>query len=388
VLGQIALALILVTGAGLMLRSFRNMRAVELGFVPANVLTMTVDLPASTYPGATQMAALHDRVLEGLAVSPVVAAAGAVNWRPFGTMLVSGDFGVEDGPDLPSGYWADKLAVSPGYFDAMGIRIVHGRTFTEADREGAPGVVIVSRSLADRFWPIGDAVGHRLAMRSDPSPEAWLTVVGVVEDVLQREITGARAASIYSPYAQVTSPFFLGHMTYVVRSDANPQEVAVAMRDAVRAADPNLPVHTVASMDDLVASTTHQPRFQAWLLGTFSLVALLLAAVGVYGVLAYAVSQRRFEIGLRMALGARASHVMAGVLRRSLLMAGAGVLLGAAGALFLTRALRSYLFLVTPTDPVTFVAAAIVLSLTALVAGWLPARRASRVEPATVLKSE
>jgi predicted permease len=388
VLGQIALALILVTGAGLMLRSFRNMRAVELGFVPANVLTMTVDLPASTYPGAAQMTALHDRVLEGLVASPVVAAAGAVNWRPFGTMLVSGDFGVEDGPDLPSGYWADKLAVSPDYFPAMGIRVLHGRTFTDADRAGAPGVVIVSRSLADRFWPVGDAVGKRLSMSGDPGRRDWLTVVGVVEDVLQREITGARAASIYSPYAQVTSSFFLDHMTYVVRSNANQQEVAVAMRDAVRAADPNLPVHTVASMDDLVASMTHQPRFQTWLLGTFSLVALLLAAVGVYGVLAYAVAQRRFEIGLRMALGARASHVIAGVLRRSLLMTGAGVLLGAAGALVLTRALRSYLFQVTPTDPLTFVAGAIVLSVIALVAGWLPARRASRVEPATVLKAE
>jgi predicted lysophospholipase L1 biosynthesis ABC-type transport system permease subunit len=206
--------------------------------------------------------------------------------------------------------------------------------------------------------------------------------------VLQREITGARAASIYSPYGQVTSSFFLGHMTYVVRSHASPQEVAVAMREAVLAADPNLPVHTVASMDQLVASMTHQPRFQTWLLGTFSLIALLLAAVGVYGVLAYAVAERRFEIGLRMALGARASHVMAGVLRRSLLMTGAGVLLGAAGALILTRALQSYLFQVTPTDPLTFVVCAIALSVIALVAGWLPARRASRVEPATVLKAE
>jgi ABC-type antimicrobial peptide transport system permease subunit len=160
------------------------------------------------------------------------------------------------------------------------------------------------------------------------------------------------------------------------------------MREAVRAADASLPVHTVASMDELVASMTREPRFQTLLLATFSLIALVLAAIGVYGVLAYAVAQRRFEIGLRMALGARASAVMASVLRRSLLLALAGVLLGAVGALAVTRALRAYLFQVTPTDPVTFAAGAAVLSIIALLAGWLPARRAARVEPATVLKSD
>jgi predicted permease len=331
---------------------------------------------------------LHDRVLDGLAAAPVVDAMGAVNWRPFGNRLVAGDFAVEDGPDLPSGYWADKLAVSPDYFHAMGVRLLHGRAFTTADRAGAPGVVIVSRSLADRFWPRADALGKRLTMSGDPGRVDWLTVVGVVDDVLQREITGGRDAAIYSPYAQVGTPFFLNRMTYVVRSTASPQTVAAAMREAVRAADASLPVHTVASMDELVASMTREPRFQTLLLATFSLIALVLAAIGVYGVLAYAVAQRRFEIGLRMALGARASAVMASVLRRSLLLALAGVLLGAVGALAVTRALRAYLFQVTPTDPVTFAAGAAVLSIIALLAGWLPARRAARVEPATVLKSD
>jgi predicted permease len=388
VLAQIALTLVLLTGAGLMLRSVRNMHGVELGFVPANVLTMTVDLPPSRYPGAAEMQALHSRVLERLTASPVAEAAGAVNWRPFGLMILSGDFTVEDGPALPSGYWADKLAVSPDYFHAMGIRVLRGRVFTAADRAGAPGVVIVSRSVADRFWPGGDPLGRRLALRSDPAPGDWLTIVGVVDDVLQREITGSRAAAIYSPYTQVSTPFFLGHMTYVVRSTAGPQAIAGAMREAVRAADPDLPVHSVASMNELVASMTRQPRFQSWLLTTFSLIALVLAAVGVYGVLAYAVAQRRFEIGLRIALGARASDIMAGVLRRSLVLAAAGIALGALGALVVTRTLRAWLFQVAPTDPATFAAGAAVLGATALLAAWLPARRAARIEPATVLKSE
>jgi predicted permease len=334
------------------------------------------------------MRALHDRVLERLGVAPGVAAAGAVNWRPFGRMLISGDFAVENGPPLPSGYWADKLAVSPDYFDAMGVRLLHGRAFSTSDRADAPGVVIVSRSLADRFWPGGDALGKRLTLSGDRARADWLTVVGVVDDVLQREITGSRDAAIYSPYAQVTTPLFLGHMTYVVRSTASPQAIAGAMRDAVRAADPNLPVHTVASMDELVASMTREPRFQTWLLATFSAIALLLAAVGVYGVLAYGVAERRFEIGVRMALGARASDIMASVLRRSLLIAAAGVLLGAVGALATTRALRGYLFQVAPTDPLTFAAGAALLTATALLAGWLPARRAAGVEPAAVLKAD
>jgi putative ABC transport system permease protein len=388
-LGQIALALILLTGAGLMVRSFHNMLAVELGFRPADVLTMTVDLPTSNYPDAGAMRALHDRVLEGLAASPAVQEAGAVNWRPFGTRLVSGDFTVENGPDLPrGGYWAAKLAVSPDYFGTMGIRLVRGRVFTAADRAVAPGVVVVSRSLADRFWPAGDAVGRRLALRSDPEPPDWLTIVGVVDDVLQREITGAREAAIYSPYAQVTRPFFLDRMTYVARSAADSQTVATAMRAAVRAADPDLPVHTVASMDELVGLMTAQPRFQSWLLAALSLIALVLAAVGVYGVLAYAVTQQRFEIGVRMALGARASDVMGNVLRRSLSLIAAGLLLGVAGSAAVTGVLRGYLFQIAPTDPMTFLASTALLALTALLAAWLPARRAARVDPVAVLKSE
>jgi predicted permease len=334
------------------------------------------------------MRALHQRVLENLAASPVVEAAGAVNWRPFGTMLISGDFAIETGPPLSSGYWAHKLAVSPDYFRAMGMRMLRGRAFTDADRAGSAGVVIVSRAIAERFFPDGQAIGGRLALTSDPAPDEWLNIVGVVDGVVQSDITSTNAAALYAPIAQTDVPFFVGHVTYVARSTAATQAVAAAMRDAVRAADPNLPVHTVTSMDEVVASTMREPRFRTWLLVAFSVIALTLAAVGVYGVLAYGVAQQRFEIGLRLALGARAADVIASVLRRSLALSAAGIAVGAIGAFGVTRALRAYLFQVTPTDPATFAAGAAVLAVTALLAAWLPARRAARVEPGSVLKSE
>lgn len=387
-LGQVAIALVLLTGAGLLARSVRNLSAVELGFIPNGALTMTVDLPASSYPDAASMQAVHARVLERLDASPMVHAAGAVNWRPFGDMLISGDFAVENAAAPASSYWADKLAVSEDYFDAMGIRLLRGRAFTGNDRSGAPPVAIVSRSLAVRFWPGRDPVGRRLALGSDPEPDDWITVVGIVDDVLQRELTGSRAATIYQPLAQVERPFFLGRMTYVARSNAASTTLAAVMRDAVRTADPSLPVHTAASMDELVSAQMHEPRFQAWLLATFSGIALMLAAVGVYGVLADSVAQRRFEIGLRMALGARASDVVASVIRHSLLLTAVGLVLGAIGAFAATRTLSGYLFRVTPADPVTFAASVAVLAVTALIAAWIPARRAAAVHPATVLKSE
>jgi predicted permease len=388
VLGQIALALVLLTGAGLMLRSFRNMRAVELGFTPRNVLTVTVDLPASDYADVAAMRAVHDRVLARLAATAAIEAAGAVNWRPFGDMIVAGDFSVENGPVLPSGYWADKLAVSPDYFRALGIRVQRGRAFTAADRIGAQKVVIVSRALADRFWPDGDAIGKRIAVTREPGPDDWLTIVGVVDAILQRAITDPPAAAIYWPIAQLEGAFFLSRMTYLARGAGAPHDIAALMRAAVRAADPNLPVHTVASMDALVASMTDEPRFQALLLTTFSLIALGLAAVGVYGVLAYGVAQRRFEIGLRIALGARTADVVGGVLRSSLGLAAAGVALGTFGAAIVTRTLQTYLFQVSATDPLTFAAAAAVLGLTAVLAACVPARRAAGVQPAGVLKGE
>jgi putative ABC transport system permease protein len=302
-------------------------------------------------------------------------------------MSLSGDFEVQGGPKLPGGYWADKMAVSPEYFRAMGIRLLQGRFFTSTDDAGGPGAVIISQTIADRFWPAGDALGQQISMWQS-EPKVWLTIVGVVEDVLQREITGERGAALYQPYAQVRATFFLGHMTFVVRSQATPQAIGPALRAAIHTADANLPVQNIARMDELVSSMSSEPLFQTRLLALFALIALALCAVGVYGVLSYVVTQRRFEIGIRMALGARATDVMKSVLTRTCALTLPGILLGAAGAFTLTRLLNSFLFGVKPTDPLTFGAVALVLSLTAFLAGWLPARRAARVDPMNALRAD
>jgi putative ABC transport system permease protein len=388
VVAEIAFALVLLTGAGLMLRSFRKMRAVELGFRPTNVLTMTVDLPEADYPDAGRMKALYGRILAGLEGRPGIEAAGIVNWRPLGQMKISGDFrgeGVAVPPDIAI---ADKVTVSPGYFRAMGVRLLRGREFDARDDERGAPVAIVSRTVAERLWPGRDPVGRRISMESNPGPDDWLTVVGEVDDVLQDGITAARGPALYRPYRQVDFPFFLGHLNVVVRSVADPAPVAVAMRRALRDADPNLPVQGLARMSEVVSAATAEPLFQARLLSAFSVLGLLLSAIGVYGLLAYEVAQRRREIGVRMALGARGRRVIAGVLRRTLAMSALGVLLGAAGAVALTRVLRGFLFGVTPTDPLTFAAVALLLVLTGLVAGSLPARRAAHVDPAVVLRAE
>jgi putative ABC transport system permease protein len=219
-------------------------------------------------------------------------------------------------------------------------------------------------------------------------PKQWLTVVGVVEDVLQRAITDQRGAAIYQPYTQMDNTFFLGHMTFVVRSQASPEAIGPALRAVIRAADPNLPVQNIARMDELVSSMSSEPLFQTRLLALFAVIALALSAVGVYGVLAYAVTQRRFEIGIRMALGARARDVMTSILARTFALTLPGILLGALGAFALTRLLKTFLFGVTPTDPLTFGAVALLLSVTAAFAGWLPARRAARVDPLTALRND
>jgi predicted permease len=349
---------------------------------------MRVDLPQADYPDVGKMKALYSRVLSGLEGRPGVEAAGIVNWRPLGGMKLSGDFGVEGPAVPPDRPQADKVAVSPGYFRAMGVRLLRGREFDERDDERGVPVVIVSRTIAERLWPGRDPIGRRISMEDDPASGDWLTVVGVVDDVLQDGVKQARGAALYQPFQQVAVPFFLSHLNVVVRSVAEPAAVAGAMRRALRAADPGLPVQGIASMSEVVASTTAESLFQTRLLSAFSLLGLLLSAVGVYGLLAYEVAQRRREIGVRMALGAQGRHVVAGVLRRTLAMSGLGVLVGAAGAVALTRLLRSFLFGVTPTDPLTFAAVAFLLALTGLVAGSLPAWRAARVDPAAVLRVE
>jgi putative ABC transport system permease protein len=388
VVAEVALALVLLTGAGLMLKSFLRMRAVDPGFRPENVLTMTVDLPDSVYRNASDLKAFHQSTLEKLSRVPGVLRAGAVNWLPLAGALTMGDFHRADGRPLPPEYMVDKPGVSPGYFQTMGIRSLSGRDFSERDTATAPGVAIVSSSVARDLWPGENPVGQRITLEDNPKPQDWLTIVGVVEDVRQQSLKKKPAVTIYQPLPQVTRPFFLSHMTFAVRTASDPVRVASAMRSVLHEVDRDQPVQKIATMEELVAATTAEPLFQARLLGGFSIIALLLSAIGIYGVLAYSVTERTHEIGIRMALGAGRRDVLRMVLSRTMMLAAAGVALGTVGALAVTRVLAKVLFEVKPTDPATFIAVAVTLAAVALLAGFIPARRASGVEPLVALRYE
>ncbi|HEX8764394.1 MAG TPA: ABC transporter permease, partial [Candidatus Acidoferrum sp.] len=383
---EIALALVLLTGAGLMLKSFLRLRAVNPGFSPHRVITITVDLPDSVYRTPAQMRAFHARTLDELSRLPGVSASGAVSLLPLGEFLTIGTFSVE-GSQRPPGFMVVKPCISPGYFKAMGMPLLGGREFTKADDETAPGVVVVSQSVARTLWPGQDPMGKRISMEDEPKPEDWLTVVGVVDDVKQRGLAKGSDPAIYQPYLQISSPFFLSHMTFVVQTAASPESVAAGIRTVLRSVDKNQPM-SIASMDALIAATTAESRFQARLLAAFAMVSLALTIVGVYGVLAYSVAQRTREIGVRMALGAQGADVLGMLWSKALVLITAGIVIGGAGALALTRVLEKFLFEVKPADLPTFAAVAAILALSALAAFYLPARRAMRVDPMVALRYE
>jgi len=389
VISEIALTLVLLTGAGLMLKSFLRLQTGATGFRAENVITMTVDLPDTVYRELPQINAFREQTLATLSRLPGVTAVSAVNWLPFGGFLTAGDFHLEDARPLPRGStWVDKPCVSPGYFRAMGIRMVSGRDFSPRDNAQALGVVILSQSVARRLWPGQNPIGQRITGEDDPQPQDWLTIVGVVEDVKQMGMADKRGGAIYQPLAQITRTSWASHVAFVVRTASDPEVLAATMRAVVRDVDKDQPVQTVATMTQLIAFATAEQRFQTRLLGAFSLLALLLAAVGIYGVLAYSVAQRTHEIGIRMALGAEAGDVLRMVLHRTLALAATGIAIGAAAALATTRVLANFLFEVKPSDPATFVTVAALLAGVAVLASWIPAHRAAGVDPVEALRYE
>jgi len=388
VVSEIALALVLLAGAGLMLKSFLQLRAVNPGFRAENVLTMTVELPDTVYRTPPEVHAFDQRTLARLANLPGVVAAGAVNLSPLGLFLTRGDFQLEGGRLFPRHYSVDKLCVSSGYFRTMGIAMRRGRDFTERDNAGAPGVVIVSQSAGMRVWPGEDPVGKRITEAEHPKPEDWFTIVGVVDDIRQMSLAANPDPALYYPYLQVQQPYWLSRMTFAVRTASNPMQLAAAMRGVLREVDRDQPVMAMTTMQEMMAASTAEPRFQTRLLGAFSLIALILSAVGIYGVLAYTVTQRTNEIGIRMALGAESADVLRMVLRRTLILAAVGIALGTAAALAVTRVLAKFLFEVKPTDTVTFIAVAALLAGVALLASAIPARRAAKVDPMVALRYE
>jgi len=382
VAAEVALALMLLTGAGLMIKSFMRLRAVDKGFDGASVMTMSVDLPTLAYPDSNRMRAFHAAVLRELARIPGVRSVGAVSWRPLGGVGMMGDFAAEHSVK-PRGFSVDKSLVSPGYFTTMGLRVVRGRDFTDHDGPA----VILSESVARRLWPGADPIGKRVSMKTpNPSPESWLTVVGVVSDVVH-DRSMSKHAAMYFPYQQSGWSFVLSHMTYVVRTAPGAQ-VVPALRAALRSVDPTIPAQQVMSMDEALMDVVAEPVFETRLLIAFALIAVLLAAIGTYGVLAYDVAQRSRELAVLMALGASQRHLIVMVMRRTGTLALIGAAAGVAGSLGVTRVLKASLFEVHPTDPTTIVLVVLTILAVAAAAGAIPARRAAGVDVLTALSGE
>jgi len=387
VVSEIALALVLLAGAGLMTQSFLRRRHVELGFRPQGLVTMSVDLPGASYASVASMQTFHRTMLERLGRAPGVASAAAVNFSPLGGALIRGDFKRDAGGAMPKNFLVAKPAVSPGYFRTMGIKLLRGREFSDRDGPASQRVVVISKSIADRIWPGENAVGRQLSMSDNPGPGDWLAIVGVVDDVAQESLAAQRDAAIYRPLAQTDRTFFLEHMTFVVRAVDRPEVLIPAMRQAVGEVDRLQPVGAIGTMDATISATVAEPLFQARLIGMFSVFALLLAGIGVYGVVAYSVAARTHEIGIRVALGAMRADIVRIVLRRIVALVVPGVVVGIVGALAATRVLSTLLFGVKPNDPATFGMVAALLVGVAFLAGVVPARRATRVDPLVALRA-
>jgi predicted permease len=387
VVGQIALALLVLVGAGLLLRSLANLQRADLGFARESLVIATMSIPPDRLGDRQEHVAMVDAVIERLRALPGVQAATMVTRPPF-----SGAGGW-DAPYTGAGQSTESREANPvlnlelagaDYFATLGIPIVRGRAFTEQDREDAVPVVIVSEAVARRTWPGEDPVGKQIKLGFPESPTPWHTVVGVVAETRYRELVTPRP-SIYFPIRQFGGPV---PMSVGLRTQVDPASLIPAVRGALREVDPNLLLVEAAPLTQLLAAPLARPRFSAVLLGVFAASALVLAAVGIYGVMAAHVRQRWHEIGVRMALGARSGDVRRLVLGQGLVLALTGTAMGIVAAFAGTRILSASLFGVSPTDPLTFAGVASLLILVAIAACYLPARRATRVDPMVTLRSE
>ncbi|HEX4961076.1 MAG TPA: ABC transporter permease [Thermoanaerobaculia bacterium] len=385
---EVALALVLLAGAGLLIRSALRLQEVELGFDPSRVLTARLSLPRSDYPEAGRAIAAIQQVVDEAGHSGGVESAAAIAILPLSHSDNSSTLHIEGHP-RPPGQRIDASVreVSPGYFRTLRIRLLAGRDFTAADRAGAPHVVAVSETMARLAWPGEEPIGKRLAWSiDDKTGPDWWQVVAVVGDVRQRDLVADLRPMVYLPMAQSG---FWGErdveMTLAVRTTGDPSTLAGPVRRIVHGVDARLPVFDLVTLDEIRADSTETTRFNMLLLTTLGVIGLLLAAVGIYGVISWFVSQRTQEIGLRMALGATEGRVLSLVAWQAMRPVLVGLAVGLAGAAASTHALAGLLFGVTATDPATFAGVVLVLGGAALLASYLPARRAARVEPTRAL---
>jgi len=397
VVAEVALALTLLVGAGLLLRSFANLRAIDPGFRADHVLTVDLNLPRSRYETPARQVQFYSALIERTSALPGVRSVGAVEQLPLSGPQQMTDFRIIGAPPLPPGDEPDVAyaSVTPGYFSSMALVLRRGRVLNASDDAAAPRVAVINEAMRKRFWPNENPVGKRVALsieslrfdRPNAPPRldfegAAREIVGVVADVRASAIADPALPAMYVPFAQRP----VSNLTLAVRTGGNPVWLINPIRAAVRALDPDQPVSSVAAMSDIVAASVQQPRDRTTLIGVFALIALLLAAIGVYGVMAYGVNERTREIGVRVALGADPGDVVRLVIRGALGMTLLGVVLGLAGGFMTSRLLGSLLFGVETTDLPTFLVAAVVILAVAALASWLPARRAARVDPVVALR--
>jgi len=383
---EVASALVLLVGAGLMIKSFWRLQNVDPGFNPDNALTVSVSLPRMKYPEENQQAAFYQQLVEKAGTLPGVQAAGATSLLPLGGSEYNLGFGIQGRPTHPpvEVQSVNFYSVSAGYFKAMGIPLRRGRLFTERDTRDSLHVAIVNETMAKKVFPDEDPIGKRIAFNPGNKNPDWFEIVGIVGDVKHSGIGRGTTLQTYEPYTQQT----FSYMTLIVRAEGDPASLTAAIRSEVLKLDKEQPVSDVRTLDQIYSASIAQWRFSALLLGVFAAVALALAAVGVYGVLSYAVTRRTHEIGIRVALGAARRDVLKLVVGRGMLLTLLGVAAGLSAAFALTRLMSTLLFEVKPTDPMTFSLITLLLGAVALLACWIPARRAAKVDPLTALKHD
>jgi len=381
VVSQVGLSTVLLLAAGLLLRNFVQLSAASPGFDPHHLLTLAITLPPARYPDGPRRVAFFNELLRQVRALPGVRSAAGTTALPVNAVRFS--------MALPEGQPMVPLAerpifnvqqVTPGYAAAMRVPVRYGREFTGHDDAAAPRVAMVNEALARRYWPLENPVGKHILLGRQPGPSE---IVGVLGDVLNLAVGKDPQAEIYVPFAQI--PFATQNL--VVRTAGDPRSLTAAVRARVLALDRDQPVTAIRSMEEVLEAGAAQPRFTTYLLGGLSLTAFLLSLVGIYGVIAYSVAERTLEMGIRIALGADGRDILRLVLGRGLLLAGTGIAIGLAAAFALTRLMSTLLYRVSVTDPVTFIAGPALFAVVALVASYLPARRATRVDPAIALRS-
>jgi predicted permease len=389
IVAEVALSVVLLAGAGLLLRSFMQLQSVNAGFTPEQVLTARLSPSGEKFRTDTDTDYInyYNKVLQRIATVPGVREAGAINTLPLkkGPTL---RFRIEGRSPVPIDKWppANYRSVSPNYFHVMNIPVFQGRPFMDRDNEQAPTVLLVNQSLAQQNFGSENVVGKRINFgRTDSNQQpVWLEIVGVVADVKNLELKERPEPEVY--FSSQQSPF--AAMSIVIRSTVEPNSLAASVRQAVNEVDKTVPVADIETMDRIVTESVMQPRFNMVLLGLFSAIALVLSAAGIYGVTSYTVTQRTHELGIRLALGAQLGDVLRLILKQGLIVIFIGVAIGLGAAFVLTRLLKTLVFGVSTTDPLTFVGITVLLSLVALIACYVPARRATKVDPLVALRYE